>query len=320
VATTARQGIAIHQADMALVSLHVKINVSLILFGGTNGDGYFRDVWRLHLFGPTSDSKHLNGFPYWEQMCSPEDINSFEYYRRRRNLPDPVYKHGACLKNEILYVIGGGQHVDSSTPFPNIFAADLDAIEYIPSFCLTSKEWSLTQTFPDPRKVRDDINILHGYPNRRMSMAWTVSADNKHFYMVGGVQVQRTRTNAHFAKRRPLNDVWKLEIDKLQWHYLGTVPDYEEHRLRTWGLTFHSCALSLSETHLYISGGYKVFFVEDPKNRYSTRRHNESLLRVTLRIPTLAELAKDTLRRVSVNPWKKSLTLSNISVASRVTA
>jgi len=224
-------------------------------------------------------------------------MGSIEYFRRRRQLPAPVYKHGAYLKNNTLYIIGGGQHIDHNQPFNNILEAELDALEYFPALCLTTNTWQTVQTFPCPTRAAFEFNILHGYPNRRMSMAWTVTSNNRYFYMVGGQQVRRTKTNAHFAKRRPLNDVWRLETDIRQWKFLGEIPDYDdsdEVRLTTWGLTFHSCALSLSENYLYVFGGYKVYFIEDRKNR-STRRAQDKLFRYTVRMPTLTELAKDAL-------------------------
>lgn len=272
------------------------------MFGGTDGDGYFRDVWRLNLAPWNNDPKQVNGYPYWEPMTEREDETSFTYYQRIRSLPAARYKHGACLRNNALYVIGGGQHVDVSQPFVNIIQAEMDALEFVPKFCLATRTWSTVQTFPCPSRAGKEFNILHGYPNMRMSMAWTVSADNRYFYMVGGQQVRRTKTNPFFAKRRPLNDVWRLEVDLLQWKFLGTVPEYSEiesGRMATWGLTFHACALSLSENYLMVFGGYKVYFIEDHKNR-STRQHNNNSLRLTIQIPTLMELAKDALRRREV--------------------
>ena len=288
----------------------------LILFGGTDGTGYFRDVWKLQLqedFDNDDADDRLEVLE-WRELTKPEHRDTIRFYQMRRNYPIPRYKHASFIKNECLFVVGGGQWVDfSNTPFENIRTAQADPLEDIHKFDFKQKTWKVVSTIPCPAKTTDEIDLVEGYPNNRLNMAWVVTSDNRFLYLVGGEQVRKTRINPGFSKRRPFNDIWRLDISTLTWKFVCYIPDdttadrndkysfiynlynYGPMNFGTWGLTYHSCCLSVSENYLYIFGGYRDYFhgKVDPVSR--DRR--SVLLKFCLNTSTLYEIAENILHK-----------------------
>jgi len=278
----------------------------LILFGGTDGNGYFRDVWRLQLV--ESDDDDL-GLLEWKQLTKSEDRDTVRYYQNRRNIPSPRYKHASFIKNQCLFIVGGGQYIDCSGTFANIRDAQMDAMEILHVFDLNACFWKVQNTKPCPVKSAQEIDVLEGFPNNRLNMAWTLTKG--FLYIIGGEQVRKTKINEGFAKRRPFNDVWKLDLEFLIWKFVTYLPDDEVGKIDskldfvynlynygpmnfgTWGLTYHSCCLSVSKNYLYVFGGYKNTFHAGDDGE--TRHRRTTVLKYCLNTSTLYEIAENVL-------------------------
>jgi hypothetical protein len=232
----------------------------------------------------------------WKQLTKSEDRDTVRYYQNRRNIPSPRYKHASFIKNERLFIVGGGQYIDCSGTFSDIREAQMDAMEILHVFDLNGCFWEVENSKPCPVKSAQEIDVLEGFPNNRLNMAWTLT--KKFLYIIGGEQTRKTKINEGFAKRRPFNDVWRLDLDSLVWKFVSYLPDdpgkvASTLNFETWGLTYHSCCLSVSENYVYVFGGYKNTFHADDDGESRHRRN--TVLKYCLNTSTLYEIAESAL-------------------------
>lgn len=206
------------------------------IIGGTTGFIYNLDVHRLDL-----------------QTCNWECIYSnFNNLDTSDSDPEGRYRHEVVLHNNTIFVLGGGQSIETFT------------LQKIPCFDLSTNRWHVRRTLPEPDfnslRHQGEQNIT-GYPKDRKCHS-CVHYKN-YAYIFGGRCILQV-----------YGDLWRLNLDTLQWNCLIT------SQLSPFKAFFHSAAVTNSGC-MYIFGG--VLSVSDDKR-------SNSVHKVWLDVPSLQEL------------------------------